>query len=188
MSETSIAHLHDMNHFGRQEYPDRRVPWSAASPPDLAAGRTTGRLQGCDYCGSMHPADVAAAIRAGAVGHFADQKYSWPHKAYFDGVPNPHEGLLESRCGISNPPQTEIDAGKWISIPDGFDRGTGAPLTRWVEAGKPASATTYEKFYTAHLQDASPEDRSTIERHLGVSFEFVDGGQGVRWNPVPKVG
>ena len=181
--EKSVAHKHDMNHIGLASYPDRLVPWRDAQQPDIAAGKTTGRLCSCGYCGSMHPADVASAIRAGAKGHFADRKYGWPHKVYLDGVPNPHAGMLESRCSQSHPPQNEIDAGKWIRIPNGFSRTTGAPEFRWTEAGKPAAATTYGKFYTQHLQDANPEDRDTIERHLGLHFEFDDVG-GVRWSPV----
>lgn len=157
-------------------------PWREAVPPDLQTGRTVGRLQSCGYCGSMHPADVAAAIRAGAAGSFADRKYGWPHKAYFDGVPNPHAGLLESRMSSSHPPQGEIDAGKWIRIPTGrFSEQTGEPTFQWVEPGTPASHVTYGKFYTEHLQDASPEDRRTIEQHLGLHFEF--GGGAVVWWP-----
>ena len=41
------------------------------------------------------------------------------------------------------------------------------------------------KFYSAHLQDASPEDRETIEVHLGVRFEF-DDGRVVRWTSIKK--
>lgn len=182
-ADPSIAHRHDMNHFGTTKYKDGLVPWRDALPPDIAAGRTTGSLRSCSYCGSMHPADLAEAIRAGAKGHWADFKYGWPHKAYIDGVPNPHVGLLESRMSMSHPPQAEIDAGKWIQIPDGFDCNTGKPQFRWTESGKPADATTYEKFYTVHLQDAEPEDKETIERHLGQAFEFPNDGRGVRWKP-----
>ena len=180
--EKSIAHKRGMNHIGTQFYPDGLVPWGEAQAPDIAAGKTTGRLRKCGYCGSMHPADVAAAIRAGAKGSFADRKYGWPHKAYFDGIPNPHAGLLESRCSMSHPPQQEIDAGKWVQIPDGFSRSTGEPQFRWTEVGKPAASMTYGKFYTEHLQDATPEDREAIERHLGLHFTFDDAG-GVSWRP-----
>lgn len=155
--------------------------WRDAVPPDLQSGRTMGRLRSCEYCGSMHPADVAAAIRAGAKGEWADRKYGWPHKAYFDGIPNPHAGLLESTMSRTNPPQEEIDAGKWIEIPTGrFDERTGKPTTQWAAPGTPASHVTYGKFYSEHLQDASPEDRSTIEQHLGLHFEFLPDGN-IRW-------
>lgn len=150
--------------------------WRDATPPDIASGRTTGSLRGCGYCGSMHPEDVAAALRSGARLDPADRKYGWPHKFYVEGVPNPHAGMLESRCSRQDAPQDEIDSGKWIRIPnkDILDDW-------WHEAGKPAPATTYGKFYTEHLQDASAEDRDVIERHMGMHVEFEGGA--VSWRP-----
>ncbi|MCA0214725.1 MAG: hypothetical protein LCH79_16300 [Proteobacteria bacterium] len=226
MSDTSIAHRHDMNHFGTAKWPDRKVPWDPASPPDLKAAypesrtRTTGRLRSCGYCGSMHPADVAAAIRAGAKGDWADWKYGWPHKAYFDGIPNPHAGMLESRMSTSHAtpickysgkacehgeqsshrphqsctclapgfvgdaPTEGVTSGgqRMVRVQIGFNRTTGAPEFGWQHPGEPARATTYEKFYTVHLQDATPEDRALIEQHLGLAFEFSDDGR-VAWKP-----
>lgn len=76
--------------------------WWPERAPDLDQGHTTGRLRGCSWCGSMHPADLAQALRAGARGHWADFKYGWPHKWYVDGVPNPHAGMLESRMSSSH--------------------------------------------------------------------------------------
>ncbi|MBB3258211.1 hypothetical protein F4827_003079 [Paraburkholderia bannensis] len=129
----------------------------------------------------MHPADVAAAIRAGATGSWADRKYGWPHKAYFEGIPNPHVGLREIRTSANFKPEGD----GWVHRPEPrFDESTGARLPdrdRWVKYSI-AGATTYDKFYSVHLQDASPEDRATIEQHLGLSFEFMEDG-GVRWQP-----
>lgn len=214
----SVAHSHDMNHFGMSKYPDCRVPWREAEAPTIEAGCTIGSLRSCAYCGSMHPADVAAAIRSGAKGHWADFKYGWPHKAYLDGIPNPHAGMLESRMSCShatpvcrldgkpcvhgdqNPDRPHKDctclapdflgerpadglrngAPMRLALSGFFDSGTGKPGHTWRELGKPAQATTHGKFYTVHLQDASPEDRATIEQHLGLSFEFTSDG-GVRW-------
>lgn len=176
------AHRNDPNvtlQFFKLEKPD----WQDAVPPSIETGRTTGSLRGCNYCGSMHPADLAAAIKAGAKLSAADRKYGWPHKFYVDGVPNPHAGMLESRVSQSHPPQQEIDAGKWVQIPDGFDRQTGEPVFRWAKAGEPAAATTSGKFYTEHLQDADEADREVIERAMGLNFSFEYGG-GVSWKPV----
>jgi hypothetical protein len=40
----------------------------------------------CSYCGSCHPAELAAEIRNGNVRlSFADFKYGWPHKVYIEG-------------------------------------------------------------------------------------------------------
>jgi hypothetical protein len=53
----------------------------------------------------------------------------------------------------------------------------------WHEPPTPAPTTTYGKFYTVHLKDATPEDRETIENHLGLRFDFREDG-GVAWKPV----
>lgn len=178
MTETTRVHADD---FGaKQFYPDGNVPWREATPPDLQAGVTSGRLRSCSYCGSMHPADVAAAIRAGARGSWADRKYGWPHKAYFDAVPNPHAGQLETQSSAT----FKSDRFPHEVREPRYDERTGervADYVRYTDAPKPAAATTHGKFYTVHLQDASPEDRETIERHMGLRFTFVDDG--VSWGP-----
>ncbi len=185
-TEKSIAHLHSMNHFGTDRWPDGQVPWSEAKAPVWPPGEdgkynTTGRLRSCGYCGSMHPADVAAAIKAGATGHFADWKYGWPHKLYFDGVPYPFAGQLESRSSKSHPTPEELESGEYIKVQDGFDSHTGDPYYTYKHKGQPAKATSYEKFYTVHLQDATPEDREIIEKHLGLAFTFE--GTRISWKP-----
>lgn len=217
-TETSVAHLGDWQ--AKSFYPDGLASWRPEVSPDIPAGQTTGRLRGCSYCGSMHPADLAAAIKAGAVASWADFKYGWPHKAYVRGVPNPHAGMLESRMSCSHatpvckytgkscehgeqndyrphPSCTCMAPGfagdaptegvtargeRMVRIPDGYDRNTGKPQFRWTEAGKPAAIATDGKFYTVHLQDASPEDCATIEAHLGLAFTFSEGR--VSWRKV----
>lgn len=177
---TNTTSIHAGDYHARSFYPDGNVPWRPETPPDLMAGRTTGRLRGCQFCGSMHPADVAAAIRAGARGSWADFKYGWPHKAYFDGVPNPHAGMLETRSSSS----TKSEQFPHEVREPRYNERTGervADYVQYTEAPEPAPAATDGKFYTVHLQDASPEDRETIESHLGLRFTFEDGG--VRWAP-----
>ena len=168
--EYSIAHFEGMNVFGEEMWPDGRVPWQDATPPDIEKGEKywTGRLRSCGYCGSMHPADVVAAILAGAKGEWADMKYGWPHKAYFYGIPNPPAGLLEVRSSANFKPEDITD---WIKTTDG---------EHWRQPGTPASETTYGKFYTVHLRDATPENRAEIEKHLGLTFDFKEDG-GVSW-------
>lgn len=186
MFDKSIAHKHDMNMFGAQEWPDGLVPWEDATPPNLTGKyreKTTGQLRHCAYCGSLHPADVAAAIRAGARGEWADRKYGWPHKAYFENIPNPHAGLLESRSARTWPPDPG-EEDKWRKVQSSFNQSTGEPEYMWWEVGKPAAPTTGGKFYSVHLQDATPADRATIESHLGLMFEFSDDGQSVKWTHV----
>jgi hypothetical protein len=142
-----------------------------AVAPDIESGdekRFAGRLRSCAYCGSMHPADVVAAIKAGAVGSWAYMKYGWPHKSYFDGVPNPHAGMLESLSGANYKVGED-----WVQTSDGLWRG---PYT-------PAASTTMGKFYSIHLLDATPEEKLIIEQHLGLTFEFTPDGK-VSWEKV----
>lgn len=169
MTEYSVAHIDGMNKIGGNLWPDGRVPWDDPEPPNIDQpneNHWSGKLRTCSYCGSMHPADVAAAIKAGATGSWADMKYGWPHKAYFNGVPNPHAGMLEIRGHA-----THIVEG-WVDMGNGTSH---APA-------KPADQTVMWKFYSVHLQDASPEDKQTIEFHLGLHFEFTDGR--VSWQKI----
>jgi hypothetical protein len=185
-SSQSIAHQHDMHWIGKGKYPDGLVPWRDATPPNLTGQpneRNTGSLRACSYCGSMHPSDVVAAIQAGAHGSWADRKYGWPHKAYFDGVPNPHAGMLESRTMRTDPPP-ENEAHKWRRVQHGFNPHTGEPVYWWSEVGQPAGERTHGKFYSVHLLDATPEEKAIIEEYLGITFEFLDDGQRVRWSPI----
>lgn len=189
--------------------------WREAQAPDLASGdanKTTGRLRGCGYCGSMHPSDLAAAIRAGATLSWADRKYGWPHKVYAERVPNPHAGMMESRMGCSHAtptcpktgapcaggdqsfqfPQCEClsKAPETVKegmrngvamrvVQQGFRRDNGKPEFTWRDVGEPAAATTWGKFYSEHLKDATPEERVVIERAMGLSFTFE--GTRVEW-------
>lgn len=183
----SIAHkmAGDMNWVGIQHFPGGMVPWLPAQAPDWHEGgqRTDGRLCSCGYCGSMHPAEVAAAIRAGARGHWADFKYGWPHKFYLEGVPNPHAGMVELTSSIGGEPRTDEDRAEYsIKVPSGrFDERTGQPTFYYYAPGKPAPAlSSHEKFYTVHLLDATAEDREVIERAMGLSFTFHADGR-VSW-------
>ena len=167
MNDKSVAHRVGMNSYGASAHPDGLVEWRNPEPPRAnGPDHGTGRLRSCGYCGSMHPVDVADAIRRGAAGSWADWKYGWPHKAYFDGVPNPHAGLLEAR-GRAN-----FEKPGWLSDGKGY----------WHEPAKPAAPTAHGKFYSVHLQDATQEDRALIEQHLGLVFTFADDGA-VRWTP-----
>lgn len=191
----SIAHKGEADRF----YPGGGVPWTAGKAPDLTCGHntyTTGRLRSCGYCGSMHPADVAAAIRAGAKPHWADFKYGWPHKAYIDGVPNPYAGM---RCSTTSTgygskkgeqdrhtvEYIERTGGEWVQLANYNDLREKKPEFvghAWHRVDV-ERATTMQKFYTVHLQDATPEDRETIERALGKHFMFEADGR-IRWRPV----
>lgn len=155
--------------------------WDEPLPPNplphtQTLGGTVGRLRGCSYCGSMAPWDLLEALRAGARAHEADRKYGWPHKYYIDGVPNPHAGLMETTSsGCVLPEEVPADA-SWRGEPDRFGR------IAYRGPASPAPVTTGGKFYTVHLQDATPEEKEAIERALGLRFTFQDSG--VSWEAV----
>lgn len=155
--------------------------WSEAVKADIPNGVEYNRLRSCDYCGSMHPSDVAAAIKAGAEGSFASFKYGWPHKVYLEAVPNPHAGIKQ-RVGSSNCP---IDGFEKVVKPI-FSEITGERVDDYVEwvLYQDAPAQTHGKFYTEHLLDATPEERAIIEEHLNTRFEFKNGG--VEWSHINK--
>lgn len=170
MSEKKTsAHLIDgLNLYGRRNYPDGLVPWKEPDPPSPDdGGRSTGLLRRCAYCGSMHPSDVVAAIKAGARLDFADQKYGWPHKVYLHGVPNPHAGLRESNQSCNFEPETK--SGEWIEVNGDWKKITISPETTWG------------KFYSVHLIDATDEEREIIARAMGIRIRFADGK--VSWEP-----
>ena len=177
----SVAHKFGMNFIGKQQWPDGLVPWGDEQAPDLNSRIHTGCLRHCMYCGSMHPEDLANALRAGATLSWADFKYGWPHKVYVRGIPNPHAGMLECRQYRSHPSQKQIESGEFIEELTGrYCPDTGKPLYHWRHKGEPAGEKTHGKFYTVHLQDASEEDKEIIERHMGLKFTFGPADQ-VRW-------
>lgn len=156
-----------------------KVEWSEAKAPDIENGVDSGRLRMCSGCGSMHPSDVANAIKAGAVGSFADWKYGYPHKAYFRHIPNPHAGLLEirSRANFEQNGYERVAHARYSQ----FTGDRVDDYVEWVKKSE-APATTDGKFYTVHLTDASEEEREIIERHLGLSLNFTSDGK-VSWEP-----
>lgn len=164
---------HKRNHLAEQYPPE----WRDAQPPNIAAGVTTSRLRSCSFCGSLHPTDLASALQAGATARWADQKYGWPHKLYVDKIPNPHAGLLESRSACSQPSEPTEEERKryqhWVQV--------GSIWRGWSE--ERAGPTTWGKFYTEHLQDATDEERAVIEAAMGLQFTFGDDGS-VAWKPV----
>lgn len=185
-TEKSCAHAGD--YHAKKFYADGLANWNAPRHPseDKGASQCAREWYTCSFCGSMHPGDLAGAIQSGAMVHWADRKYGWPHKLYVDGAPNRYAGEMEIRTigpygRYSNPPAEEVAAGKWERFQDGFDERTGEPRYNWrnIGAREPASDTAHAKFYTVHLQDATPEQRKIIEHAMGMSFTFE--GDRVKW-------
>jgi hypothetical protein len=136
----------------------------------------------CNYCGSIHPDDVAAEPEAQA--HWADAKYGWPHKLYID-VPNrePEHLFL---IGASNATQPPAPNG-WVpigDIPDGTDTSGWHDLSiyRWAMVG--TRPKHHAKLYSVHLADPAI-GQDTLDRVAQVSgrrFAFENGR--VRWSAV----
>jgi hypothetical protein len=162
--------------------------WSWRDPRDGEHFRT------CSYCGSIHPADLAAEIERGLPQrgefpnpHWADAKYGWPHKQYVD-IPNraPERKFIVSATNTSTPPNSPA-AYSWIPSgeipPDVVTNGWRdvAEHYTWVALG--TRATHHAKFYTTHLADPqiSAEVLEQIQRASGRRFRFEDGR--VSWGP-----
>lgn len=179
----SVAHRHE---YMPSEYPGKLVPWRAPTPPDLTGSDTTyntGRLRTCAYCGSVHPSDLATWLVQGAGVHWSDWKYGWPHKVYVDRIPNPFAGMAEStQMQSTRPDQVEVDKGMWVQKL-AYYLASGDPVYWWCKVGA-AQPTTNGKFYTVHLQDATPEEKAVIERAMGLTFAFNAKG-GVGWRAAP---
>lgn len=191
-SAPSPTLVHSRDGFARRFQEDGSYAWSNPLSPEedtcRSGMRTAREWWTCGYCGSMHPQDLAAAIRLGATVSWADFKYGWPHKVYVDRAPNRYVGHGEIRSGVtycSRPPQSEIEAGKWERYQTGFDSQTGEPTYSYrtpLPPATPAGEHAHGKFYTLHLQDASPEDRAVIETAMGMRFHF--DGDRVRWERI----
>lgn len=84
--------------------------------------------QHCAYCGSLHPSEVVALLKAGAGIHFADWKYGWPHKAYLD---NPW-GKFYTRHLIDATPEDRLFIERRLGLHIEFVPETGSVSWRPV--------------------------------------------------------
>lgn len=144
----------------------------------------------CNYCGSIHPEDLAAEPYWYA--EWADRKYGWPHKFYVD-IPNRNPGQLYCLSASSGPYATDE-----THIREGFI--PGRKLSRAQRKALTITGMTFEKdnsytfhyrtmhhakFYTVHLADPDllPATRTTIETRSGLHFNFSSDGR-VTWQPI----
>ena len=79
-----------------------------------------------------------------------------------------------SYCGSICPEDLALALGQQGERLEEADRKYGWPHKFYVVA-----PGLHAKFYTTHLQDADPGDRSVIERAMGLRFTFV--GDRVSW-------
>jgi hypothetical protein len=137
----------------------------------------------CSFCGSVHPADLAA--EPAWTPQWADRKYNYPHKFYVD-IPNRDPDALFCIGSSSRPDEPGwvptdhlTDEQRAIVTRDGMGREGDLYGAYWFGT----RANHNGKFYTAHLADpAVPDDvREAIFRSCGLRFSFVDGR--VAWAP-----
>ncbi len=143
--------------------------------------RSGQHFRTCSFCGSIHPADLAAEAVWEAV--WADRKYGWPHKFYAD-LPNRDPDRLFTLAATSG--ERRPHSG-WTAVADLSDEQLAAisrdrwPMesTTWLLFGR--RPVLHAKFYVAHLADPAVAGvRADIERRCGLSFDFAVGADGVR--------
>lgn len=125
----------------------------------------------CSYCGSIHPADLAAEPVWSA--NWADMKYGWPHKFYVD-VPNREPARLYVMSASGHEIAGRLgwadltDQQREVVERDGFARD------RYFQFG--TRAAHFAKFYSIHLRDTgiAPDVKADIEQRSGLTFEFAD--------------
>lgn len=127
----------------------------------------------CSYCGSIHPEDLLAALKAGATLHGADWKYGWPHKFYVEGIPNINQGQPTSRTSgcvaLEDREKLEIRyAGQDIRFEEEDDR-------LHYRVMEPEGPVTHGKWYNLHFFDVDgpefEELAALVAQHTGIVFE-----------------
>lgn len=120
--------------------------WRPPRPPHGNSTRMPEPFAACGFCGSIHPSELAEAIRFGARLELASAG-----KVYIHDAPNRYAGLEQiTSCTFRN--------GKLMPSPP-----SRAPERTWA------------KFILVHLDDATVADRATIEEALGFRYLRVPG-------------
>lgn len=125
MTELTQVHKDDYGmqapfRFG-EKYQDG-VPYEA---------RDGGRVC-CEYCGSLHPREVVALLKAGAGIHLADLKYGWPHKCYLE---NPWGKFYTKHLQDATAEEKDLIEQK-LGLHIDFEQATG--VVTWRRYGMPA--------------------------------------------------
>jgi hypothetical protein len=147
----------------------------------------------CDFCGSIHPEDLAAEPHWEA--NWSDMKYGWPHKFYVD-IPNrePDRLFVTSTAYSDTPPQPLGNTAPYVPAGE-LTADQLAIVERDGHRPDPSkvSAMYYQfgprphhfgKFYTIHLRDKDLNEnvKAVIERRCGLAFEFRADGT-LAWHP-----
>lgn len=124
----------------------------------------------CDFCGSMHPEDLLAALQAGATLSVSDFKYGWPHKFYVSGIRHAYEDVpvITSRTSY-------VQDGQRVN-----ENGPEHPMG-------PANG----KWYNLHLSDEGLDTEAfdalanIILRQTGIVFN-LHPEKGLGWRQAPQ--
>lgn len=169
--------------------------WGGWTWRDPARGEHFRR---CNYCGSLHPEDLAAEPVWRA--DWADQKYGWPHKFYVD-IPNrdPDTLYVVGSTRSSKPGSPLGTNGDWVAIDDLTpEQREAAERDGYLEATSGVRLPTFftfgthenhfGKFYTIHLSDAGLDNavKHAVEQRSGLTFTFHSGR--VSWKPTAPDG
>lgn len=127
----------------------------------------------CYHCGSLHPHDVLAALRAGATIELADMKYGWPHKFYLT-LPNPKAGKLVKMGTIS------LSHSPTIAERARFQKWRHEGDAWYGERLAPAPKEAMAKFYSEHMRDCDEQCFAELAERLhsltGVLFSLRPDG------------
>lgn len=152
------------------------------------SGRDGEHFRRCPHCGSLHPEDMAEAVRAGSKLELADMKYGWPHKFYLD-VPNrnPDRRVIVSTTNAAVP-----EGEGWVKVRPWHhwrlkrEGWGGWPEHRGHHLRFGTRPNHYGKFYTVHLCDdwVPQEIRDLVQERTGIKIEPAPDGR-VKWSYAP---
>jgi hypothetical protein len=162
-----------------------------------AAPRGAEHFRRCSFCGSIHPADLAAEPTWRA--EWADQKYGWPHKFYVD-IPNRDPSALfvtsaQSGGPADRPAPVSDEYTQWVAWKD-LSRAQRKIVKRdgWRADkddhsdyyGFGTRSSHFAKFYTIHLADPAigDEAKDAIQHRSRLRFRFDEHGN-VGWEHYP---
>lgn len=135
----------------------------------------------------MHPADLLAAIQAGARMHGSDWKYGWPHKFYVKDIPNPQAGaMVRTTSGGSYRSEEEARKQGQFYMREGCRLEVKERVAADAETltfnmtgywdfqiYEPDGPTTHGKWYNDHLRDEMTDAEfrelaDVLEMHAGI--------------------
>jgi hypothetical protein len=174
---------HPMCHGERPRFAETGVVWR----PPRRMDPYDYPFRTCSYCGSIHPEDLLSALQGGATLGGSDWKYSYPHKFYVEGIPNPIAGQIVEcgsrswtdrlcpTCGAAygHDRPTACTCGEPYSAGWAFGAQHRAPMM------EPAPRLTHAKWYNEHLLDLSDAAFAILApvllKHSDIEFTREDG-------------